>query len=324
MANNGGGENVEKVAAAAIKQDIGSRHAVEWAMDHIVSKGQSLYLVHVKSPSPSLATSPSSSSRPAQDHEVDTQRQQYDASMAELYLSFRCFCMRRQVECEVIELEDTDVGRALIGFVHQYAVQTLLIGASSRNGLARIFKARDIASSVLRGAPGFCNVYVVSKGKLLSSRTASCPPPNVSASERAALANRNLNANAASPMPVGGYTNHMMYDELLEQDLDTSFESPGRPSTDSMLFSFYDNMGSDIMQQRSEIGKEFPVNSQEDSGTTTWSSQNLEEMEDKFRNLRGDQFEQTKEMFQEALKEASAATQNVKRISISSLKYFSP
>ncbi|KAK6944659.1 hypothetical protein RJ641_025761, partial [Dillenia turbinata] len=108
--------------------------------------------------------------------------------------------------------------------------------------------------------------------------------------------------------PAGRDTDDKTYDELLEQDLIASFEGPGRPSTDSMLFFFYNNLGSEIMQQSSGIGKESPVNSQEDYKWTSWSSQNLEEMKEKFKILTVE-FEQTKEMFQEAFSEAFAATQ---------------
>ncbi|KAK2986982.1 hypothetical protein RJ640_024880 [Escallonia rubra] len=42
------------------------------------------------------------------------------------------------------------------------------------------FKAKDIPGSVSKGTPDFCIVYVISKGKISSTRAASRPPPNVS------------------------------------------------------------------------------------------------------------------------------------------------
>lgn len=39
------------------------------------------------------------------------------------------------------------------------------------------FKVTDIPSSVTKGAPDFCNVYVISKGKVQSQRSALRPAP---------------------------------------------------------------------------------------------------------------------------------------------------
>ncbi|KAK2966178.1 hypothetical protein RJ640_008744 [Escallonia rubra] len=41
-------------------------------------------------------------------------------------------------------------------------------------------RAKDIPSSVSKGTPDFCNVYVISKGKMSSTRAVSRPPLNVS------------------------------------------------------------------------------------------------------------------------------------------------
>lgn len=42
---------------------------------------------------------------------------------------------------------------------------------------SRRFKTTDIPSCVLKGAPDFSNVYVISKGKIQSMRSASRPAP---------------------------------------------------------------------------------------------------------------------------------------------------
>ena len=48
------------------------------------------------------------------------------------------------------------------------------------NFLLRRFRVTDIPGSVLKGAPDFCTVYVISKGKIQSTRSASRPAPSVS------------------------------------------------------------------------------------------------------------------------------------------------
>lgn len=42
------------------------------------------------------------------------------------------------------------------------------------------FKQSDIPGSVMKGAPDFCSVYVISKGKPQSSRAATRPAPAIS------------------------------------------------------------------------------------------------------------------------------------------------
>lgn len=42
------------------------------------------------------------------------------------------------------------------------------------------FKTKDIPATVTKGVPDFCTVYVISKGKISSSRSASRPAPGIS------------------------------------------------------------------------------------------------------------------------------------------------
>jgi hypothetical protein len=44
----------------------------------------------------------------------------------------------------------------------------------------RRFKVSDIPGTVSKGAPDFCTVYVIGKGKIQSMRSASRPAPNIS------------------------------------------------------------------------------------------------------------------------------------------------
>ena len=46
--------------------------------------------------------------------------------------------------------------------------------------LNRRFKVADIPGAVAKGAPDFCTVYVVAKGKIQSMRSASRPAPAIS------------------------------------------------------------------------------------------------------------------------------------------------
>ncbi|KAL5719207.1 protein-disulfide reductase [Ranunculus cassubicifolius] len=166
------------LVAVGLDRDKGSQHALKWAVDHILSRGQTVILVHVKVKS--------SQSLPASRGTVTTfdnvealRRSHIDQQTKELFLPFRFFCTRKDVVCRNVVLEDTDVAKALIEYVSNSAIETLVIGASSKHGFLKRFKSTDISSNVSKHAPDFCNVYVINKGKIASMRTASCAAPTI-------------------------------------------------------------------------------------------------------------------------------------------------
>ncbi|XP_074297676.1 U-box domain-containing protein 52-like [Silene latifolia] len=102
--------------------------------------------------------------------------QHADKLTKELFLTFRCFCTRKDIRSLDITLRDTDVAKALSEYASYAAIEHLVLGAS-RGGLIRKFKQADIPAMVSRGAPDFCNVYVISKSKISSLRKASRSAP---------------------------------------------------------------------------------------------------------------------------------------------------
>ena len=51
------GERRDESIAVAIEKDKGSQYALKWAVDHLMSRGQSITLLHVKN-KPSSVPSP--------------------------------------------------------------------------------------------------------------------------------------------------------------------------------------------------------------------------------------------------------------------------
>lgn len=146
--------------AVAIDKDKNSQNALKWAVDNLLRRGQTVTLLHVH-------TKPLSNSDDAA------------ATMAkELFLPFRCFCTRKDVQCKDVVLEDTDVAKAIAEFVAHHAIEKLVIGATSRSGFVR-FKSTDLPANISKNVPDFCSVYVISKGKLSSTRNAIRPAPNI-------------------------------------------------------------------------------------------------------------------------------------------------
>ncbi|XP_057958896.1 U-box domain-containing protein 52-like isoform X2 [Malania oleifera] len=266
--------NVEKegangLVAVAIDKDKGSQSALIWATDNLLGRGQTVILIHVK-PKGLLASSPSLSGQKI--HHISEVHGELDQNTKELFLPFRCFCTRKDIHCKDVILEDTDVARALIEYVTQAAIENLVLGAASKNRFLR-FKTTDIVGNVSKGAPDFCNVYVISKGKVAITRSASRQAPQISSfhdqilnqtikpdpyetySHSATISKvpertsfeppPNLHHemdSIKSPFTRGRGTNGKSYGELSVPDTDISFVSSGRPSTDRMFPSFYDTI----------------------------------------------------------------------------------
>lgn len=91
---------------------------------------------------------------------------------------------------EVI-LDDTDVAKAILDYAKKNLVNNVVLGStSSKNPFARSINKftkshEDVAASVLKSAPDFCSVYVISKGKVQSSRAAQRPITNTLVPPRA-------------------------------------------------------------------------------------------------------------------------------------------
>ncbi|EEF44126.1 U-box domain-containing protein 35 [Ricinus communis] len=282
------------LVAVAIDKDKSSQSALKWAIDHILHKGQTVLLIHVKLKSISMSSAYSLST-PRMNQIADANGESMlvcrdpDSLTKELFLPFRCFCTRKDIQCKDVVLEETDIAKALVEYATRTAIETLVVGASNKSGLFR-FKATDTPGSVLKGAPDFCTVYVISKGKIQSTRSASRPPPSLSPMHTQ-LVNQNgvkplpppteiLLPQIQNPNPTTAFRrvvekppleqprrsneesesfrspftrrglNGKSYGELSIPDTDISFVSSGRPSIDRMFPAFYDVLEMGARNQR--------------------------------------------------------------------------
>ncbi|KAG6488237.1 hypothetical protein ZIOFF_056996 [Zingiber officinale] len=122
----------------AVAIDENSLSAFRWALDNIVARGQTLIVIHVNTKSSSRS------------------------------------CVE-QVHCKGFVLEDPDVSKAIAEFVLQSSIEKLMIGESPKGEFDR---STDLSSRISKAVPDFCTVFVISKGKVSSARSAvrSAPP----------------------------------------------------------------------------------------------------------------------------------------------------
>ncbi|KAF3325774.1 U-box domain-containing protein 52 [Carex littledalei] len=157
----GGGSKHVPLVVVAIDKDKGSQNALKWALDNVVtSKGESITLVHVNT------------------HKAASTPSEDGSSVRDIFVPFRIFCKRKDVSCNDIIIDETDIAKAIVEFISQEAIEKIVLGAPSR-GFMR-FKSVDVPANVLRSAPDFCTVYVISKGKISSFKKAVREAPTVS------------------------------------------------------------------------------------------------------------------------------------------------
>ncbi|VAI43883.1 unnamed protein product [Triticum turgidum subsp. durum] len=152
-----------------------SQHALKWAADHVLSRYQPFFLVHVRRKNAALnpAGGKQFSTSHVQEDVAACFLAQLDLQTKELMLPFQCFCSRRGLQCRDVILDGTDVSKAIVDFVVKYNVDKIVLGASSKSAFTRTIWKMDVATSVTKNAPNFCSVYVIAKGKLSTFRPAT-------------------------------------------------------------------------------------------------------------------------------------------------------
>ncbi|WZZ91509.1 U-box domain-containing protein 51 isoform X2 [Brassica napus] len=134
-----------------------------------------------------------------------------DDELNQLFVPYRGYCARKGISMMEVILEDTDVARAILDYVNNNLVNNIVVGSasSSKNPFARSLKftkSHDVAASILKSTPEFCSIYVISKGKVQSSRAAQRPITNTLVPPRepsSAFHLQNLPDPDQDPLPRG-------------------------------------------------------------------------------------------------------------------------
>ncbi|KAH7687969.1 Adenine nucleotide alpha hydrolases-like protein [Dioscorea alata] len=245
------------LVAVAVDKDKGSQNALKWALENLVQKGQTITLVHVRTTKSNTSQSP--------EELAGGYKTPADQQTKEIFLPFRCYCTRKDVNCKDVVLEDIDIPKAIVEFAAHAALEKLVVGAPSKSGFVRRFKSSDKASSICKGAPDFCSVYVIAKGKVSSERHAIRaapaisplrtqiqsqassiqrpdstdvinvrPPRDAAVFPGVADVHSLRDESIRSPFTRGSYktSSRSMADSSFTSESDISFVSSGRPSVD--------------------------------------------------------------------------------------------
>ncbi|CAH8381628.1 unnamed protein product [Eruca vesicaria subsp. sativa] len=168
--------------SVAVKASIGdtiggaaSRRAVRWAVDNLLPHIDRLVLVHVM-PTVTTIPSPSGSKIPVDDLEesvVSMYRQDLRKQFEEVFLPFKRMCA--SVKVETLLLEHDDPAKALLKYISDGEVECLVIGSCSPSFLTRK-KGQEMPSRVLGEAPETCEVYVISKDRVITKSSNQLSP----------------------------------------------------------------------------------------------------------------------------------------------------
>ncbi|KAG5547153.1 hypothetical protein RHGRI_012989 [Rhododendron griersonianum] len=85
----------------------------------------------------------------------------------EIFLPLKKLCKRRKIETLV--LEGDNLASALLKYVTVSGVSSLVLGSCSSSFIRRKLKDYTVPSAVLKNAPEACNVYIVSRHRLLTT-----------------------------------------------------------------------------------------------------------------------------------------------------------
>ncbi|XP_011077010.1 U-box domain-containing protein 52 [Sesamum indicum] len=257
-----GGRN--GLVAVAIDKDKGSQYAIKWAIENLLTRGQTVILIHVVLRS-SMAALCENYAGNGVSGDPCTTKQILEKHTKDLFLTFHCFCTRKDIHCFDVVLEDTDIAKAITEYVAHAAIENLVLGAS-RHGFIRRLKMVDVPNSVSKGSPDFCTVYVISKTKISSVRnasrlapftsplltqiqqmqeqtnnTTSSPDarpknlPSIRATDRTPRKGVDDSDSLKSPFSRAQRFHANMFADLSESDSDISFVSSGRPSVDRAI-----------------------------------------------------------------------------------------
>lgn len=150
------------LTAVAIDKDKNSQQALKWAVDHLHARA--VILIHVRSKSSQTEAGP------------ETTRDQAESELTNLFLPYRGFSARKGLQLQEVVLEGADIPKAIVNYINSNCIQNIVVGASNRSIMKKL-RHFDVPTSLIKSAPDFCAVYVLSKGKPTTIRSAKTAAP---------------------------------------------------------------------------------------------------------------------------------------------------
>ncbi|KAM7519654.1 hypothetical protein LguiB_018616 [Lonicera macranthoides] len=155
--------------AVAVKATAGhgSRRAVRWAVENLMPTADRFILIHVIPTITSIPT-PSGDHIPIEELDANVVAmyvQDMKAKSEEIFIPFKRLCKTRNVEA--LLLEGDNPASELLRYISETGIRSLVLGSRSLNCITRRLKGPSVPSVVLKHAPDTCDIYVVSRARLI-------------------------------------------------------------------------------------------------------------------------------------------------------------
>ncbi|CAM8887176.1 unnamed protein product [Rhodiola kirilowii] len=147
----------------------GSHRAVKWAVENLLPQAQKFILVHVVPPITRIPT-PSGNSIPMD--ELDSQvvkmyLQDRRVKLLEIFIPFKKYF--KNIKVETLLLEGDNPAFVLVRYVSEWRIRSLVLGSFATSFFSRKPKGPDVPSVVLKYAPETCDIYVISREKIITN-----------------------------------------------------------------------------------------------------------------------------------------------------------
>ncbi|XP_052109221.1 U-box domain-containing protein 52-like [Arachis duranensis] len=151
----------------AVDKDKNSSYAFRWAVNHL--DNPLVLAVHVKH-----KDNICSRRYPL---DLVTVYEPDEDDVANVFGNLRGLCNRKAVQVKEAVIHESDVVRGIVEFASKNFIHTIVVGAPANKGALSRFiylgHQTDVPTALLKSAPNFSSVYVISKWKIVSVRSAT-------------------------------------------------------------------------------------------------------------------------------------------------------
>ncbi|XLR33020.1 hypothetical protein S83_060920 [Arachis hypogaea] len=148
----------------AVDKDKNSSYAFRWAVNHL--DNPLVLAVHVKHKDNICSLR----------NDLVTVYEPDEDDVANVFGNLRGLCNRKAVQVKEAVIHERDVVRGIVEFASKNFIHTIVVGAPANKGaFSRILRGHqtDVPTALLKSAPDFSSVYVISKWKIVSVRSAT-------------------------------------------------------------------------------------------------------------------------------------------------------
>ena len=254
-----------------------------------------------------------------------------EEDVANIFNPLREMCNDKVVKMKEAVIDDSDVARGIIEYAKRNLIQNIVVGAPSnytKNVLSRSLNMRtiskkfkgveDLSTSIIKSAPDYSSVYVISKGKVVETRPAISPIENVatkspgisSCKSEGALRSYMLRRGSSKSRSGRSQFNEILKSSSSNQSLESiDLSNHGQRSH----FSHESNSSGENDSSRSHKFGSLDVTKLDMDSNIASDSRLLVEMENEMKMLRL-KLKETMEMYNSACKEAISAKNQAKEI----------